>query len=196
MLFKVKKNIFNWRYLFLSPFFGRDSPQWARASSFSRFIDHTQRCTTVGRTPLDKWSARRRDLYLTTHNADRQTSNPPVGFEPTISAGERPQTKALDHATTVTGVLPLEYLIMKLPIPTQPATVSLFKVKSCKALLHMLQVNIRSYLKSVLRCTFLILDTYQPASIYRRQQRCEYPWLFFEAKRGPREKEIGEHWSE
>ena len=27
----------------------------------------------------------------------------PVGFEPTISAGERPQTYALDRATTGTG---------------------------------------------------------------------------------------------
>ena len=27
---------------------------------------------------------------------------PPVGFEPTISAGERPQTYALDRAATVT----------------------------------------------------------------------------------------------
>jgi len=25
-------------------------PQWARASSFIRFLDHTQRRTTVGRT--------------------------------------------------------------------------------------------------------------------------------------------------
>ena len=38
------------------------------ASSFTRFLDHTQRRTTVGKTPLDEWSARRRDLYLTTHN--------------------------------------------------------------------------------------------------------------------------------
>jgi len=31
------------------------------------------------------------DLYLTTHNThNRQTSMSPVGFEPTISAGERP----------------------------------------------------------------------------------------------------------
>ena len=30
------------------------------------FLDHTQRRTTIGRTPLDEWSARRRDLYLTT----------------------------------------------------------------------------------------------------------------------------------
>jgi hypothetical protein len=34
----------------------------------TRFLDHTQRCATAGRTPLDKWSARRRDLYLTTRN--------------------------------------------------------------------------------------------------------------------------------
>ena len=67
---------------------------------------HTQRRTTVGRTPLDEWSARRRDLYLTTQNThNRQTSMPPVGFEPTISAGERPQTYALDHAATGTGNL-------------------------------------------------------------------------------------------
>jgi len=46
----------------------RDSPHWAMASSFLRFLDHTQRRTTVGRTPFDEWSARRRDLYLTTHN--------------------------------------------------------------------------------------------------------------------------------
>jgi hypothetical protein len=39
------------------------------------------RHTTLGRTPLDEGPARRRDLYLTTHNAHkRQTSMPPVGF--------------------------------------------------------------------------------------------------------------------
>jgi len=30
---------------------------------------------------------------------------PPVGFEPTISAGERPQTYALDRAATGTGCI-------------------------------------------------------------------------------------------
>ena len=30
---------------------------------------------------------------------------PPVGFEPTISAGERPKTYALDRAATGTGLL-------------------------------------------------------------------------------------------
>jgi hypothetical protein len=35
--------------------FWRDRPQWARASSFTKFIDHTERRTTVGRTPLNEW---------------------------------------------------------------------------------------------------------------------------------------------
>ena len=48
---------------------------------FFMFLDHTQRRTRVGRTPLDEWSARRRDLYLTTHNThNRQTSMPPGGI--------------------------------------------------------------------------------------------------------------------
>ena len=58
---------------------------------FLMFLDHTQRRSTVGRTPLDEWSARRRDLYLTTHDThNRPISMPLVGFEPTISAGEQP----------------------------------------------------------------------------------------------------------
>jgi len=32
----------------------RESHQWARASSFTRFLDHTQRHTTFGRIPLDE----------------------------------------------------------------------------------------------------------------------------------------------
>ena len=81
----------------------------AMASSFLKFFrDHTQRRTTVGKTPLDGWSARRRDLYLTTHNTHNgQTSMSPAGFEPTISAGERPQTYALDRAATGTGTYSL-----------------------------------------------------------------------------------------
>ena len=70
---------------------------------FLMFLDHTQRRSTVGRTPLDEWSAWHRDLYLKTHNTyNRQTSMPPVGFEPTISAGGRPQTYALDCVATGT----------------------------------------------------------------------------------------------
>jgi len=78
---------------------------WSMASSFLKFLDLTQLRITIGRTPLDAWSARRRDLYLTTHNThNRQTSMPPVVFEPTVPAGERPQTYALDRAATWTGI--------------------------------------------------------------------------------------------
>ena len=53
----------------------------AMASSCLRFLDHTQRRTAFGRTPLDEWSARRRDLFLTTlttdkHPCSRWDSNP------------------------------------------------------------------------------------------------------------------------
>ena len=67
-----------------------------REHPFLMFLDHTQRSSTVGRTPLDEKSARRRDLYLTTHDAhNRQISMPPVGFELTISAGEGPAARLL-----------------------------------------------------------------------------------------------------
>ena len=81
---------------------GQQPPQWARAPSFTRFLDHTQRHTTVGRTPLDEWSARHGYLYLTTHNThNRQPSMPTAGFEPTISASRA----AADRRLTQRGHL-------------------------------------------------------------------------------------------
>jgi hypothetical protein len=60
------------------------------ASSRTRLLDHIKQHATVGMTPLNEWSVRRRDLCLTTHNThNRQISMPRVGFEPTIAAGER-----------------------------------------------------------------------------------------------------------
>jgi hypothetical protein len=71
---------------------------------FRRFTITHFRHTTLDTTPLDEWSARRRDLYLTTHNThNRQTYMPPVGFEPTILVSERPQTHVLDRAATGIG---------------------------------------------------------------------------------------------
>ena len=69
--------------------FWRDSPQWARASSFPRFLDHTQRRNTVGRTPLDEWSARRRDVYLTTHTTLTTDKRPCPGGIRTHSLNRR-----------------------------------------------------------------------------------------------------------
>jgi hypothetical protein len=84
-----------------------DSPQWARASSFTRYIDHTHNDTphSVGLL-WTRISARHKELYLTTHNThNRQTSMPQVVFEPTISTGERRQTYAYDRVATGTGSL-------------------------------------------------------------------------------------------
>jgi len=81
-------------------FYDASAPSRPAPSHFRRFniiLSHT----TLGRNPLDRWSARRRDLYLTTHNThNRQTSIPPAGFEPAIPASERPHTHALDRAAT------------------------------------------------------------------------------------------------
>jgi hypothetical protein len=72
----------------------------------------TLRHTTLGRTPLDEWPARRRDLYLTTHNTHkRQTSMPPAGFEPINPVSERPQTHALDR--TATGIGDIDDLLIQ-----------------------------------------------------------------------------------
>ena len=79
----------------------------AFVTSFLRFLDHTQRRTTVGRTPLDElgYSAHFRDLYLTTHDTqNRKPSMPLEGFEPIIPVSERPQTYTLYRETTGIGL--------------------------------------------------------------------------------------------
>jgi hypothetical protein len=91
----------NWK--FLLPW--RNSPSGPGPPRCLEFMI-TLRHTTLGRTYLDKWSARRRDLYLTTHNIHkRQTFMPPAGFEPTILASERPHTQVLDRAATGIGLI-------------------------------------------------------------------------------------------
>jgi hypothetical protein len=60
--------------LLLLFFFWLCSTAWAMASSSTRFLDRTQRRVTVDRTPLDEWSALRRDLYMTTHTTDKHPS--------------------------------------------------------------------------------------------------------------------------
>ena len=92
------------KYIYIYIFLWCYSPTWVSAASLLRFRDYTHRHTTVSRIPLDEWSARRRDLYLTTHNThNRLTSMPMEGFEPSILETERPETHASDRAATGTG---------------------------------------------------------------------------------------------
>jgi hypothetical protein len=63
---------------------------------------HTYTHTTVGRTPLDEWSVRRRELYL-----QKQNIHAPVGIlslRPPPPQSDRPQTRALYRAATGIGL--------------------------------------------------------------------------------------------
>jgi len=67
---------------------------------------HSVRHTTLGRNPLDEWSARSRELYLTTPNTHKQkTSVPPAGFEPAVPSSEPLSTHVLDLAANDIGSL-------------------------------------------------------------------------------------------
>ena len=93
---------------------GTTAPQWAILED-SR--SHSVRISTIGRTPMDEWSTRRRDLYPTKHNThNRQTFMPPARFEPKIPASDRPQTHTLDRADTEIG----EEVITKLKTLYRP----------------------------------------------------------------------------
>jgi hypothetical protein len=74
---------------------GATAPSWSRPPIVEDLRSHSVRHTTFGTTALDEWSARRRDLYLFTHN----THSMPLGrFEPAIPASQRPQNHALNRA--------------------------------------------------------------------------------------------------
>jgi hypothetical protein len=85
-------------YTSLFFFLWRCDPTRVMASSFLRFLDHTQRRTTVGRTS-NQLVTETSTWQHTTLTTDKHPC-PAVGFEPTISAGELPQTYALDRAAT------------------------------------------------------------------------------------------------
>jgi hypothetical protein len=75
LLFASVTFIFKYiKYKYIIIFSGSAAQRGLWPLRITRLLDHTQRRTTVGSTPLDERSARRRDIYLTTHN--RQTSSP------------------------------------------------------------------------------------------------------------------------
>jgi hypothetical protein len=67
------------------------------------------RHTTLGRTSVDEWSARRRVVYLVTHNAHRRKiSMPPAGFKPATPRGGLPQPRALNQVKGKGKAFPLQ----------------------------------------------------------------------------------------
>jgi len=86
-------------YINFSPC-GALTRSWVMASPYRASRSHWLN-TTVGRTSLDEWSARRRELYLPIHTTyKRQTSMLTAGFEPEIPSSHRPQIHVLDRAVT------------------------------------------------------------------------------------------------
>ena len=80
-------------------------PPSGPGSSHYRGSTITLRHTTLDSTPLDEWSALRRDLYLTTHKTlNIQTSMLPAGFEPAIPARKLRQTFPLDRTAIENGI--------------------------------------------------------------------------------------------
>jgi hypothetical protein len=68
---------------------------------FEALRSYSFRRTTLGRTPLEEWSALHKDVYLTSHNTHaRNTPKSPEGFAPAIPPSERLQTHALDCVAT------------------------------------------------------------------------------------------------
>jgi hypothetical protein len=111
---KVQKGeIRNYR-LGLFVCFWHNSHQWAMGSSFTRFLDHTQRRTAGGTTPLDEWWARRRDLYLTTHNT--HNIHAPGGIRtrnPSRRTAADPRLKPRGHWDRPSGLqLPIHRVFM------------------------------------------------------------------------------------
>ena len=68
-----------------------NSPQWASAYSFTRFLDHTQDTQqSVGLLWTDDQPDTETYTWQAHKTRSRQTSMPPVGFKPTNTLGEQP----------------------------------------------------------------------------------------------------------
>jgi len=78
-------------------------PMRTMAASFLRFLDHIKRSITVGRVSLGRVIGPSQRPLPDNTQQSQQMSKSPVGFEPTISTGERPQTYAFDRSATEIG---------------------------------------------------------------------------------------------
>jgi hypothetical protein len=79
----------------------RCDPSRVMAFSFLMFLDNTQRRTTVGRIPLDKWSARRRDNTPDNTPTHQQPDNTQHSQQTNIYASDGIQTHDLSRRAAV-----------------------------------------------------------------------------------------------
>ena len=91
--------------LFINVFFiSGNGLKWAWVFSFPRFLDHHNDAPqSAGLLWTSDQFVAETSTWQNTQHSQHTNLHVPVGFEPTISSGERPQTYALDRAATETG---------------------------------------------------------------------------------------------
>jgi hypothetical protein len=137
------------------------SPNWAKATSLSRFLSltqsdapharahthkHTHTHITIGGTPLYKRSARRRGRYLNNIQQTQETNihTPSSEFEPTVPEITWPLTYALDR--TANGIALLLHYWYKNPLITNLPLIFInyaFPQLVCKILLTWWRLKLR-----------------------------------------------------
>jgi hypothetical protein len=91
-------------YYYITFFLGLDGPSGSEPIHYWGF-EVTLSHTTLCRTPMDEWSARRRDMsHDNTQHSQQTHIHVAAGFEPAIPSSERPQTHALGRAATAIGL--------------------------------------------------------------------------------------------
>ena len=138
--------------------FWRDSPQWARAPSFTMFLDHTQRRTTVGRTPLDEWSAYRRPPLLPDNTTLATDSRTPCGTRTgnaskraTADPRLRPRSRRDGHVKQKHSAKHNFFFNVKLHVSVQISTVIRLTHKSLRGSWQLQHVWSQSF--AMLYCT-------------------------------------------
>jgi hypothetical protein len=97
--------------------------------------------TTIGRTPLDEWLSRHRDLYLTTHNTHNRHPRPRRDSNPQSqqASGRRPTPQAarpLGSASVPINLSEIEFLVIQFVASRwQPINVSLAGYTTSESLL-------------------------------------------------------------
>jgi hypothetical protein len=82
-------------------FLWRNSPNRALVASLLTFLNHTELDThSVGLLCTSDQLVAAADTFTTNNEHNRRKSRPSTGFEPTISAINRPQTYVLDRTAT------------------------------------------------------------------------------------------------
>lgn len=111
-------------YIFtlVSLFVGTIVPSWPGPPPHRGFL-FTLRHTSLVKSPLDEWSDRLINVYLTTHSTHKRLiSMPLMGFEPAVPAIKRPYAHALHITATGIGFTLTYFLILLLVFHSDTAT--------------------------------------------------------------------------